>query len=230
MNKPTERIRLDQLLTKRGLSASRSRARDAIARGCVTVGGQTATKAGMLVSTACEIDLNDPASSYVSRSAFKLVAGLEAANIDVSGQVAVDLGASTGGFTQVLLERGAKSVLAIDVGHGQLVQWIADDPRVTSLEGVNARNLTREILTPQPDLIVSDVSFISLRQAAEPTLLLSASQAQCVLLVKPQFEVGRAGIAKGGMVKDPGIARQAVEQVRHWFENLPGWTVTKLIP
>lgn len=230
MNKQTNRVRLDQLLTNSGMSASRSRARDTIARGCVTVDGQKIHKAGQLVDPACAIEINDPASKYVSRSALKLVAGLEAAGIDPNGKTAVDLGASTGGFTQVLLERGVKSVLAIDVGHGQLVQWIVDDPRVTNLEGMNARHLSREILMPEPDLIVSDVSFISLRQAAEPALLLSASQASCVLLVKPQFEVGRDGIAKGGLVKDEALARDVVEQIKTWLEKLPGWAVTSLIP
>lgn len=227
---PTAKSRLDQLLAKRSLAPSRSRARDMIARGCVVVDGVTASKAGLLVMDTCHIDIDDPASAYVSRAALKLNAGLEAASINVSGSHAVDLGASTGGFSQVLLERGAKSVLAIDVGHGQLAPEIARNSRVTNLEGTNARDLTQDILIPPPDLIVSDLSFISLTLAAEPALRFSASTASCVLLVKPQFEVGREGIGKGGLVTDQELIEKTLERIKDWFNGLPGWKITHFLP
>ncbi len=230
MNTRATRIRIDQLLAQRSLAASRSRARDMIARGCVTIDGQKIVKAGTLVSHECNVEINDPGQSYVSRAALKLIAGLDADGIDVSGTTAVDLGASTGGFTQVLLERGAASVLAIDAGHDQLVAEIANDPRVSNLEGTNARYLTPDILTPRPDLIVSDLSFISLILAVEPALLLSADTARCVLLVKPQFEVGREGIGKGGLVTDQKLIEHTLAHIKDWFGDLPGWKITKFLP
>ena len=224
------KIRLDQLLAKRSLAASRSRARDMVARGCVRVNGKVVSKAGILVDEASEIEIDDPAAAYVSRAALKLIAGLDASGIDATGAVALDLGASTGGFTQVLLERGAKSVLAIDVGHDQLVGPIANDPRVTNLEGTNARDLTADQLQPPPDLIVSDLSFISLTLAAEPSLRLSASNARCILLVKPQFEVGRKGVGKGGLVSDEQLIETTLERIKTWFNALPGWRITHFLP
>jgi len=201
-----------------------------ITRGCVCIDGQKIAKAGTLVDSGCAIEINDPAQNYVSRAALKLIAGLDEAGIEVSGANAVDLGASTGGFTQVLLERGAKSVLAIDVGHGQLVADIASDPRVINLEGINARDLRQDILSPPPDLIVSDLSFISLTLAAEPALRLSSNDAQCVLLVKPQFEVGREGLGKGGVVTDGDLVERTMVRIQAWFNGLPGWQITNFLP
>ena len=229
MNSPVPKSRLDQLLAARSLAPSRSRARDMIARKCVRVDGEIVTKAGAMVGDTSRIDIDDPAQAYVSRAALKLVAGLDAADIDVTGKNCIDLGASTGGFTQVLLQRGAASVLAIDVGHGQLVAEIADDPRVTNMEGVNARDLTKEQLSPAPELIVSDLSFISLTLAAEPALRLCTGDAQCVLLVKPQFEVGREGIGKGGLVTDEDLIEHTLERIKTWFRTLPGWEITHFV-
>lgn len=218
------------MLAQRGLAPSRSRARDMIARGCVVADGTKVAKAGSMLTTDAKITIDDPGSNYVSRAALKLVAGLEAAGIDAKGKHALDIGASTGGFTQVLLERGAASVLAIDVGHGQMVPEIANEPRVTNIEGLNARDLSAEHLIAPPDLIVSDVSFISLKLAAEPALRLAAAAAQCVLLVKPQFEVGREGIGKGGLVTDEALVQKTLEEITNWFTNLPGWTMTNRLP
>ena len=198
MNTAPSKLRLDQLLVETGRAPSRSRARDMIARGCVRVNGARVSKHGTMTASNAAIDIDDPAAGYVSRAALKLIAGLDAMQADVTGCRAVDLGASTGGFTQVLMERGAASVLAIDVGHGQLAARLAADPRVINRENTNARDLTADDFPFPPDLIVSDLSFISLRLAAEPALRLSAPQALCCLLVKPQFEVGREGIGKGG--------------------------------
>ncbi|MEP1206606.1 MAG: TlyA family RNA methyltransferase [Rhizobiaceae bacterium] len=229
MNTPSSRIRADQLLAQRAIAPSRSRARDMIARGCVLADGVVVAKAGSMLAADAHIEIDDPGSSYVSRAALKLIAGLDAANINAQGTNAIDLGASTGGFTQVLLERGAKTVLAIDVGHDQMAAKIANDPRVTNRQGINARDLDASALTPPPDLIVSDVSFISLKLAAEPALHLAAQEARCVLLVKPQFEVGREGIGKGGLVTDEALVEKSLAGIKTWFAALPGWEITHFI-
>ncbi len=168
------RIRLDQLLVARGLAETRARARDAVLRGAVTVDGRTAAKPGEPTDEAASIVIDDPAAAYVSRAALKLVGGLDGFGFSVEGAEALDIGASTGGFTQVLLERGAARVTAIDVGHGQLHARIAADPRVIAREGLNARDLSLGDLPARPDVIVSDVSFISLRLALPPALGLAA--------------------------------------------------------
>jgi 23S rRNA (cytidine1920-2'-O)/16S rRNA (cytidine1409-2'-O)-methyltransferase len=198
-------MRLDQLLVARGLAPSRARARDAILRGTVRVGGAPASKPGLDVAENAALDLDDPAAGYVSRAALKLVAALDAFGpahgLDVAGRDALDLGASTGGFTQVLLERGVARVAAVDVGHGQLHPTLATDPRVTAVEGLNARDLVAADLPFPPDCVTADVSFISLTLALPPALALARPGAVGVFLVKPQFEVGRAGIGKGGLVR-----------------------------
>lgn len=226
-----ERLRLDELLVRRGIFASRSRARDAIARGAVAVEGRAITKPGQ--STACnaEIVVDDPARGYVSRAALKLIAGLDAFAFDPAGTVGLDIGASTGGFTQVLLERGAARVFAIDVGHGQLDATLAADPRVTSLEKLNARDLTAAHLDGErPGLVVSDVSFISLRLALPPALELAAPGARCVLLVKPQFEAGREAIGKGGLLRDPALAERIAAELAGWLGTQPGWSALGTAP
>jgi 23S rRNA (cytidine1920-2'-O)/16S rRNA (cytidine1409-2'-O)-methyltransferase len=192
------RIRLDQALEARGLLPSRARARDAILRGTVTVNGIVAQKPNQHVASADRIALDDPAAAYVSRAALKLVAGLDAGAIDPAGRICLDLGASTGGFTQVLLERGAARVYAVDVGHDQLHERIKADPRVISLEGVNGRDLTAELIPEPIQLIVSDVSFVSILKVIDPVLALAAPGAEAVILIKPQFEVGRENVGKGG--------------------------------
>ncbi|TGQ35710.1 MULTISPECIES: TlyA family RNA methyltransferase [unclassified Mesorhizobium] len=227
MNSPmpaSARQRLDELLVQRGLFASRSRARDAIERGTVTVDGNLARKPGQSVSPDCLITIDDPARGYVSRAALKLIAGLDHFGLDPAGSEALDIGASTGGFTQVLLERGAAHVTAIDVGHGQMHPDIAGDPRVTVIEGLNARDLSaRDIGRRTPDFIVSDVSFISLRLALPPALAIARSGARAVLLVKPQFEAGREAIGKGGLLKDPYDAARIAGLLQDWLDGIPGW-------
>lgn len=222
--------RLDELLVSRGLFATRSRARDAILRGTVTVDGAPATKPGQAASEAAEIAVADPARSYVSRAALKLVHGLDAFGFDPKGRSALDIGASTGGFTQVLLERGAAHVTAVDVGHGQMRPEIAADPRVSSLEGVNARDITAGMLPGgTADMVVSDVSFISVRLALPPALKLAARGALAVLLVKPQFEVGRDAVGKGGIV-DREAAHAVAEELLIWLDSQPGWRAVGLAP
>ncbi len=225
------RQRLDELLVERGLFASRSRARDAVERGTVSVDGTVVSKPGQPVGSNAVVDVDDPARAYVSRAALKLIAGLDCFGFDPAGCNALDIGASTGGFTQVLLERGAAHVTAIDVGHGQLAALVAADPRVASIEGLNARDLTADDLAgTAPDFIVSDVSFISLKLALPPALALAASGARAVLLVKPQFEAGREGIGKGGLLKNPADAERIAADLAAWLDAQPGWRALGFVP
>lgn len=222
--KSEDRVRLDELLVLRGLYATRSRARDAIERGAVMVDGAAATKPGHAVLSSAVIGIDDPAARYVSRAALKLIAGLDHFGLDPAGSEALDIGASTGGFTQVLLERGAAHVTAIDVGHGQFDQSLRADPRVTVIEGLNARDLIAENLGGKsPDFLVCDVSFISLTLALPPALSLAAPGAKGVFLVKPQFEAGREAIGKGGLLKDSAEGPRVAERLRAWLGTQPGW-------
>lgn len=219
-----DRLRLDELLLRRGLFASRSRARDAIERSTVRVAGVLASKAGLTVSPDAAIEVDDPARHYVSRAALKLIAGLDAFGIDPTARAALDIGASTGGFTQVLLERGAAKVSCVDVGHGQLHDSLRTDPRVTNLEGLNARELTAAHLDGDlPEAVVSDVSFISLTLALPPALALASPGAFALLLVKPQFEAGREAIGKGGILRDPAEGPRTAERLAAWLDQQPGW-------
>ena len=225
------RVRLDTLVSERGLAASRARARDAIRRGHVRVDGLVVTKPSLNVDPASVLLLDDPAADYVSRAALKLEAALDAFGVGVEGLTALDIGASTGGFTQLLLERGAAHVVAIDVGHGQMHPAIAADPRVTAIEGLNARDLTAGDLNGRRiDLVVSDVSFISLTLALPPALALAAPGAAGVFLVKPQFEAGREAVAKNGLLKDPESAPAVAGRLRDWLGAQAGWRVRGLLP
>ncbi|RLQ87446.1 TlyA family RNA methyltransferase [Notoacmeibacter ruber] len=224
------RKRLDQILLERGVFDSRSRARDAILRGTVQVDGRPAEKPGQSVSTACEIRVDDPALHYVSRAALKLDHAIESFGLSVQGAKALDVGASTGGFTQVLLEEGAEHVVALDVGHDQLHQSLRDDPRVTVMERFNARDLKSDDLPYRPDVIVSDVSFVSLRLALKPALELAPFGARCVLLVKPQFELSPEMIGKGGIVRNVAVAEAVAHDLRMWLDRLKGWRSLGVVP
>jgi 23S rRNA (cytidine1920-2'-O)/16S rRNA (cytidine1409-2'-O)-methyltransferase len=234
MNSPqpaSQRQRLDELLVSRGLFASRSRARDAIERGTVAVDGMVVRKPGQGVRPDAAIAIDDPAQAYVSRAALKLIAGLDHFSFDPTGCEALDIGASTGGFTQVLLERGAAHVTAIDVGHGQIHPDIAGNPCVRVIEGLNARDLTlADLAGKTPDFIVSDVSFISLKLALPSALALAKAGAKAVLLVKPQFEAGREAIGKGGLLKNPDDAERVAEELQSWLDAVPGWRAIGLCP
>jgi len=224
-------MRLDQLLVEKRLFASRSRARDAIVRGTVQIDGAVVTKPGATIAETAIISVDDPASAYVSRAALKLITGLDHFAIDVKGQAALDIGASTGGFSQVLLERGAELVIAVDVGHSQLHESLRADERVINLEALNARELTREHLKGHKiDLVVSDVSFISLKLALPPALALADPGSHCVLLVKPQFEAGRQAIGKGGILRDAKDGERVANDLRNWLDGLPGWEALGLCP
>ncbi|WP_068080744.1 TlyA family RNA methyltransferase [Polycladidibacter stylochi] len=223
-------MRLDQYLVERGKFASRARARDAIVRGTVELDGVITKKPSQKVSDNSLVVINDAAAQYVSRAALKLLEGLQYFAYSPKEKIALDIGASTGGFTQVLLEYGAAKVHAIDVGHDQLAEKLLSDPRVASQEGLNARYLTTDDLGgEQPQFLVSDVSFISLKLALPPALSLAAKGANGLFLVKPQFEVGRQRIGKNGIVsKEDALA--AAQDLEHWFGQQPGWHVDGIIP
>jgi 23S rRNA (cytidine1920-2'-O)/16S rRNA (cytidine1409-2'-O)-methyltransferase len=225
-----KRTRLDEALVAAGLAPSRSRARDMIRRGTVTIDGEAEVKPGRKVRGSEKLAVDDPGARYVSRAALKLLAGLEAFDFDPRGLTILDLGASTGGFTEVLIERGAACVIALDVGHGQLDPALAADPRVVQLEGLNARHLTREHLAGRRvGAIVSDLSFISLRLALPPALALAEPGAWGIFLVKLQFEVGRELVGKGGIVRDPVAAKASVEEIADWVEREHGWTMVGVV-
>jgi 23S rRNA (cytidine1920-2'-O)/16S rRNA (cytidine1409-2'-O)-methyltransferase len=225
----SERIRLDIVLEQRGLAQSRARARDAVLRGTVTVNGVVASKPGMLVADADVVAIDDPAQSYVSRAAVKLIAGLGAGDIDPRGKICLDLGASTGGFTQVLVERGAAKVYAVDVGHEQLHARVRAMPGVVSMEGVNVRDLTRAEVREPIDLLVCDISFVSVTKVLAAPLSLCREGADAVLLIKPQFEVGRDNVGRGGLVSDEEAIANAVRQVIQ-FMTEQGWTHRLSLP
>lgn len=209
--------RLDAALAARGLARSRSHAVTLISAGLVSINGRQAIKASTAVTDDAEITLAET-DHYVSRGAHKLVAALDAFNIPAEGRLALDLGASTGGFTQMLRERGARRVLSVDVGHGQLAASVAADPGVVSVERYNVRHMTPQNLREAtgepdaPDLIVGDLSFISLKLIIPAIAQVAASDADIVLLVKPQFEVGRTAV-RGGLVTDPATRADAVARV-----------------
>lgn len=228
--------RLDVALVARGLAASRARARDAILRGCVRVNDVTCAKPGQIIAADTALALDDPAAAYVSRAALKLAAGLDRFALDPHGLAALDIGASTGGFTQLLLERGAAHVVAVDVGHGQMAEPLATDGRVSLLENLNARDLSADHLL-QPDgsrmhiqAIVCDVSFISLKLVLPPALSLAEPDAWGVFLIKPQFEVGRDHIGRGGIVRDPDAAQKCIDDIDDWLTANQNWTVLGIEP
>ncbi len=205
------RVRLDSLLAERGLFPSRSRAAAAVIAGDVHLGPgrRRAEKPGQLVAADVELDIVMP-PQFVSRGGIKLANGLDARGIEVAGRHALDVGASTGGFTDCLLQRGATHVVALDVAYGELAFALRDDPRVTVLERTNARALEPLMLPYHPDLIVADVSFISLAKVLPAVLACAAARFDALVLVKPQFEVGRERIGKGGVVRDPQLRRAAM--------------------
>ena len=219
------RRRLDIELLARGLAPTRSQARDLVRRGCVKVGGAVVAKAGVEVGADADIEVEAGAQPYVSRGGLKLAAALSAFGFDATGRVGLDVGAATGGFTQVLLEAGARRVYAVDVGTGQLHPDIAADPRVVSREGLDARMLDTGVIPEPVGVIVADVSFISLTQALPAALALAAPDAWLAALVKPQFEAGRENIGKGGIVRDEAAREMALARVRDWLAAQPGWRV-----
>jgi 23S rRNA (cytidine1920-2'-O)/16S rRNA (cytidine1409-2'-O)-methyltransferase len=208
----TVKKRLDVLLVERGLAESRAQAQALVMAGRV----RGFDKAGQQVDEAVELDLTQPAR-FVSRGGEKLDHALDMLGVDPRGRAAIDVGASTGGFTDALLQRGAARVIALDVGRGQLHERLRDDPRVTVMESVNARHLTE--LPFAPELVVADVSFISLRQVLPPVLRLARAEWEAVALVKPQFEAGRADV-KGGVVREAAVQARVLREIA---EAAAGW-------
>ena len=208
-------------LVARGLVESRGRAQGLVMAGKVWVDGQVVTKAGTRVADDAAIEVAAP-PPYVSRAGAKLATALDTFGWQVEGARALDLGASTGGFTDCLLQRGAAAVIALDVGYGQLHARLRADPRVTVLERTNARDLAPGDLPYAPDLVVADVSFISLTLVLGPALALAAAPWRALVLVKPQFEAGREQVAKGGVVRDPAVRAAAIERVARYACDLGG--------
>ena len=219
--------RLDQHLVATGLAESRARAKALIEAGAVTVDGTVARKPSQAVAEGAQVAVTADPNPWVSRAALKLTHALDEFGLTPRG-VALDVGASTGGFTEVLLARGAARVFALDVGHGQLHPRIAADPRVVVHEGVNARDIPAG-LVPPIDWIVADVSFISLEKALPGPLALARPGAVLVALIKPQFEAGRAHVGRGGIVRDEGVHAAVRARIRDWLEHL-GWQVTGEAP
>ena len=220
--------RADVFLVDHGYAASRAEAQAAIKAGRVTADGKPVTKPAQILRDTMQI-VFEKEHPYVSRGALKLIAALDHFGFSPKDRVCLDIGASTGGFTQVLLERGASRVFAIDVGHGQLHQTLAADPRVHAFEGVNARDLTTEVVSEPPQAIVIDVSFISLMLALPRALAMAAPGAWLIALVKPQFEAGREHVGKGGIVREAAVAHAAAERVAEWLASIEGWQVHGLI-
>ncbi len=218
-------LRLDEALVARGLYTSRARARDGVLRGTVLVNGKPARKPSQNIYAEAKLTVVDQAQAYVSRAALKLIHALDYFKIEAAGCTALDIGASTGGFTQVLLERSAAKVIAIEVGHGQLA---LQDERIELHEGLNARDLSRAQVPENVSLVVVDVSFIPLHIALMPALDLVAKGTHLIALIKPQFEVGRDGIGKGGMVKDEAAHKKVCAEVAA-FITAQGWRVLGVI-
>ncbi len=224
------RRRLDLELVRRGLTDSRARAQEAIEAGLVLVSGARADRAGRLVSPDEPVHLEAPPTRFVSRGGEKLDAALDRFAVDVTGLRALDAGASTGGFTDCLLQRGAASVLAVDVGTGQLAWSLRNDPRVTVRERCNARHLTPADVGDPVDLLVADLSFISLRLVAPALAGVACDGADGVFLVKPQFEAGRAEVRRGGLVTDPAVHLRVLVDVTATLASSAGLTAVAVMP
>jgi 23S rRNA (cytidine1920-2'-O)/16S rRNA (cytidine1409-2'-O)-methyltransferase len=222
------RQRADQLLVECGLAESRAKAQALILAGRVYAGTRRVDKAGQQVAEDAPLEVKGQDHPWVSRGGLKLVAALDRFAIEPAGLVCLDVGASTGGFTDVLLARGAARVYAVDVGHGQLAWRLRRDPRVVVLERTNARYLGTEQVPEPVDLVVCDASFIGLRTVLPAPLALTRPGAGLVALVKPQFEVGKDRVGKGGVVRDPALHEEVCRRIADWLEGLPGWSVLGL--
>lgn len=221
----TSRIRADLAMVARRLADSRSRAKALIEAGEVYAGEDRISRPGQLVSEAADLRIKGDTHHWLSRGALKLEHGLSLFEIDLTDRIGLDIGASTGGFTEVLLARGCRRVYAVDVGRDQLHRRLREDPRVLSFEGLNARHLSARQIPEPVDILVADVSFISLIKALPNPLKLAAPGAWLVALIKPQFEVGKGKVGKRGVVKDPALHRKVCSEVKDWLDGQPGWHV-----
>lgn len=222
--------RVDVMLVARGLVESRTRAQALIMAGLVYAGTARVAKAGDLLPEDVELSVKGQEHPWVSRGGMKLAHGLAHFGLDPTGRIGLDVGASTGGFTDVLLTQGAEKIYAVDVGHGQLAWKLRSDPRVVVLEKTNARYLTPEMI-PEPVMaLVCDASFIGLQTVLPAGLALCAPGAFAVALIKPQFEAGADKVGKGGVVRDPDVHQEVCARVEGWFASLPGWRVLGITP
>jgi 23S rRNA (cytidine1920-2'-O)/16S rRNA (cytidine1409-2'-O)-methyltransferase len=217
--------RADKLLVDRGLAPTRARGQALILAGLVYSGTRRIDKAGDLLPGDAELMVKGNDHPWVSRGGMKLAHALDHFALDPAGRIAIDVGASTGGFTDVLLAHGASKVYAVDVGHGQLAWKLRQDPRVVVMERTNARKLDRAQIPEPVDVVVCDASFIGLETVLPAALGLAAADAWAVALIKPQFEVGPDRVGKGGVVRDPELHREVCERIGAWFAARPGWTV-----
>ena len=221
--------RVDSLMVARGLAESRTRARALLMAGAVYSGERRLDKPGRELDETAPLAVRGRDHPWASRGGVKLAHGLDAFGLDARGRVCLDVGASTGGFTDVLLARGAARVYAVDVGRGQLAWRLRNDPRVVVRERTNARRLDREHVPEPVSALVCDASFIGLASVLPAPLALCAPGAWAVALIKPQFEAGRAAVGRGGVVRDPAVRETVCANVRSWLESLPGWRVLGLV-
>jgi 23S rRNA (cytidine1920-2'-O)/16S rRNA (cytidine1409-2'-O)-methyltransferase len=223
------RRRADQLLVEQGLAESRTKAQALILAGLVSCGARRVEKPGEMLAAAVVLALKAGDHPWVSRGGVKLAHALDHFRIAVEGAVALDIGASTGGFTEVLLDRGARQVYAVDVGHGQLAWKLRQDTRVVVFERCNARHLTHADIPEPVAIITCDASFIGLATVLPASLELAAEKAQLVALIKPQFEAGPSRVGKGGVVRDPAVHREVCENAAAWVAEQPGWSVVGIV-
>ena len=227
--KTSEKTRLDVALVERGLADSRTKAQALVLAGVVYSGDRRLDKPGLVVGRDQPLEVRGQDHPWVSRGGVKLAHALDRFDIDPTGGIWLDVGASTGGFTDVLLSRGVAKVYAVDVGHGQLAWKLRRDPRVVVLERTNARYLSRQEVPDAVDGIVCDASFIGLEVVLPAPLALTAARAHLVALIKPQFEVGPAEVGKGGIVRDPELHRRVCAGIADWLGGQPGWRVLGII-
>lgn len=227
MAKP-RKTRLDALLVERGLAENQSRAKAMVMAGSVFSGERRLDKPGEAVPDDAALEVRGRDHPWVSRGGLKLDHALREFSLDAAGRIALDVGASTGGFCDVLLSRGASKVYAVDVGHGQLAWKLRNDDRVVVLERTNARRLSRDAVPDPIGIIVCDASFIGLQTVLPACLALAADGADLIALIKPQFEVGKGKVGKGGVVRDAAQHDEVCARIRDWLNGLPGWTVTGL--
>lgn len=219
------KLRLDQALVERGLIESRAKAQAAIMAGLVFSGDKRLDKPGSAVSADAPLEIRGKPHPWVSRGGIKLAHGLQYFGFLAEDRICVDVGASTGGFTDVLLQNGAAKVYAVDVGEGQLDWKLRNDPRVVVLEKTNARHISASLIPDQIGAVVCDASFIGLKTVLPAALSLALPGAWAIALIKPQFEVGRERVGKGGVVRDPALHAEVCEDIRSWWSSLPGWRV-----
>lgn len=224
------KLRLDQMLVERGLADSRAKAQAAIMAGLVFSGERRLDKPGVSLAADIPLEVRGKPHPWVSRGGVKLAHAIEHFSLDAKGRTAIDVGSSTGGFTDVLLHHGAAKVFAVDVGEGQLDWKLRNDPRVVVLEKTNARHLTAELIPDAISCVVCDASFIGLQTVLPAALSLAQPGSWAVALIKPQFEVGRERVGKGGVVRDPALHEEVCETIKTWWGGLPGWTVKGIEP